>query len=466
MKIRVQVIVESDNGIGEIIQEIAQLERGQLRPEELGLTLAEAKGLLEGLQRTVVEQQIAEYSKQQSSCSFCSKPRSHKGAHTIVFRTIFGKIELSSPRLFHCQCQPQPTRSFSPLAELLVERTAPELLYLEAKFASLVSYGLSMKLFEEVLPIGAEINASTIRNHTLAVAERLESELGDEQAFFIEGCERDWEEMPRPEMPLTVGIDGGYVDSCEQKGNKGGCFEVIVGKSVTAEGESKCFGLVNSYDTKPKRRVFEALKSQGMQMNQQITFLSDGGDTVRELQLYLNPQAEHLLDWFHVSMRLTVMNQMAKGLGPEESESRAEALKQLESIKWYLWHGNVFKALRRIDYLEAYLEGEVITGESSEKLRVTLQEFQTYIENNQQWIPNYDELWRAGETISTAFVESAVNQVLSKRFVKKQQMSWSRRGAHLLLQVRTRVLNEELREKFDEWYPGFNAQSDGQARAA
>jgi len=87
-------------------------------------------------------------------------------------------------------------------------------------------------------------------------------------AFFIEGCERDCEEMPRPDMPLTVGIDGGYVDSCEQKGKKGGRFEVIVGKSMTAEGESKCFGLVDSYDTKPKRRVFEALKSQGMQMNQ------------------------------------------------------------------------------------------------------------------------------------------------------------------------------------------------------
>jgi hypothetical protein len=95
---------------------------------------------------------------------------------------------------------------------------------------------------------------------------------------------------------------------------------------MTAEGESKCFGLVNSFDTKPKRRVFEVLKSQGMQMNQQITFLSDGGDTVRELQLYLNPHAEHLLDWFHVSMRLMAMNQMAKGLGPEESESRENAL--------------------------------------------------------------------------------------------------------------------------------------------
>ena len=150
----------------------------------------QAKVLLEGLQRTVVERQIAEYSKQQSSCPLCDKQRLHKGAHTIVYRTLFGKIELGSPRLFHCQCQPRPTRSFSPLAELLVERTTPELLYLEAKFASLVSYGLSVKLLEEALPIGAEINASTIRNHTLAVAERLESELGDEQAFFIEGCER------------------------------------------------------------------------------------------------------------------------------------------------------------------------------------------------------------------------------------------------------------------------------------
>jgi Uncharacterised protein family (UPF0236) len=203
-----------------------------------------------------------------------------------------------------------------------------------------------------------------------------------------------------------------------------------------------------------------------MQMNQQITFLSDGGETVRELQLYLNPRAEHLLDWFHVTMRLTVMNQMARGLGPEGSASRTSALKQLESIKWYLWHGNVFKALRHIDHLGTDIEDEIITGESAEKLQKALQEFHTYIENNQQWIPNYGERYRAGETISTAFVESAVDQVLSKRFVKKQQMSWSRRGAHLLLQVRTRVLNEELREKFDYWYPGFVGNPEESARAA
>jgi hypothetical protein len=69
---------------------------------------------------------------------------------------------------------------------------------------------------------------------------------------------------------------------------------------------------VQTLDTKPKRRLFEVLKSQGHQMNPQVMFLSDGGDTVRDLQLYLNPQAEHLLDWFHLVMRLTVMQQTAK----------------------------------------------------------------------------------------------------------------------------------------------------------
>src|SRR5262249_23150344 len=186
MKIRVQVIVESDNGAGEIIQDLAQIERGQLRPEELGLTLAEAKGLLEGLQRTIVEQQIAEYSKQQSSCPLCCQLRMHKGARDMVYRTVFGKFELSSPRLFHCPCQSQPTRSFSPLAELLVQRTSPELLYLEAKYASLVSYGLCLKLFEEVLPIGAEINASTIRNHTLPLPTTLATQPTNHPASFID----------------------------------------------------------------------------------------------------------------------------------------------------------------------------------------------------------------------------------------------------------------------------------------
>ena len=60
---------------------------------------------------------------------------------------------------------------------------------------------------------------------------------------------------------------------------------------------------------------------------------------------------------------------------------------------------------------------------------------------------------RHGEPIATGFVESAVNQVVSKRLVKKQQMRWTPTGAHQLLQVRTRVLNKQLRGDFERWHP-------------
>ena len=84
-------------------------------------------------------------------------------------------------------------------------------------------------------------------------------------------------------------------------------------------------------------------------------------------------------------------------------------------------------------------------------------EFETYIRNNEEFIPNLGERYRNGETISTAFVESTVNQVISKRMVKKQQMQWTPRGAHLLLQTRTKVLNNELEAVFRRWYPRFRS---------
>ena len=69
------------------------------------------------------------------------------------------------------------------------------------------------------------------------------------------------------------------------------------------------------------------------------------------------------------------------------------------------------------------------------------------------------------EAIATGFVESAVNQVVSKRFVKKQQMQWTKKGAHLL-QVRTQVLDERLEETFRGWYPDFRPAENRAQMAA
>ena len=85
--------------------------------------------------------------------------------------------------------------------------------------------------------------------------------------FLTLSCAREWAALPPPPPPLTVGIDGGYVRHWEDKKTR---FEVIVGKSMSEGGPSRCFGFVQTYDPKPKRRLFELLKGQGMQMNQQV----------------------------------------------------------------------------------------------------------------------------------------------------------------------------------------------------
>src|SRR5258706_1370102 len=357
MKIKIQITVESDKNQG-VVQEVAHLDRGTLRPETLGMTLAEARAILAGIERTVVEQQAGEFRVQQRTCSHCGHERSCKGRHHIVFRTPFGKLRLESPRLYHCQCESDERTSFSPLAELLQERSSPELLYLETKFAALVSYGLTVELLQEVLPIGQELSTTAIRQRVSQTAQRLEDELGEEHDVFIGGCQRDWDQLPDPAAPLIVGIDGGYVHAKDQQSRAEGWFEVIVGKSMSQDGESsKCFGFVNRYDSKPKRRLFEILKSQGMQMNQAVTFLWGGGDTVRDLQMYLNPQAEHLMDWFHISMRLTVMSQLAKSIETDDQPNlSAEIEKELECLKWNLWYGNVHKALQIVEDLEVALD--------------------------------------------------------------------------------------------------------------
>ena len=100
------------------------------------------------------------------------------------------------------------------------------------------------------------------------------------------------------------------------------------------------------------------------------------------------------------------------------------------------------------------------------RLAKAVREFGGYLAANACAIPNYGERRRAGETISTSFVESAVNQVISKRMVKKQQMRWSPRGAHLLLQIRTRVLNDTLADDYRRWYPDFTHTTDQEPLAA
>ena len=134
------------------------------------------------------------------------------------------------------------------------------------------------------------------------------------------------------------------------------------------------------------------------------------------------------------------------------------AQRELKRIKGYLWNGNHRDALACMDGLANDLddlEDLPTTYPGIKAFHKSVDELRTYVRRNAHTIPNYAERHRYGERVSTAFAESTVNAVVGKRFAKRQQMRWSKRGAHLMLQTRTRVLDDTLRAKFQSWYPGL-----------
>ena len=455
MKFRVQLVVCTEEGQAETQYEVAVLEKDCQRLEQLGLTLAEAKQLLTQLQQHVVAHQATAFVTTRSHCAACGTPLQRKELTTRVLRTLFGTVLLPSPRLYHCRCQTRMTTTFRPLTALLSASTTPELLFLETKWASLISYGMTARVLKDFLPLDETLNATTVQNHTLGVAQRCEEELGEELVVCEDRCPKDGSLSSRLEEPISVGLDGGYVRDWEQKHRH---FEVIVGKSVPANQPAKCFGFVQTYDPEPTQRLGALLQAQGVQDTQPLTFLSDGGETVRNLPGQLHPQAMHLIDWFHLTMRVTILGQYTKGLIRLNQEVGAVIQKKLESVKWLLWHGNVDKALDRLRDFDQCIHHFTDTYPRFPQLKSAVQKFRIYLENNRRFIPNYGRRYRRGETISTAFVESTVNSVISKRFVKRQSMQWTKRGAHLLLQTRVKTLNNELAATFRRWYPDFQVE--------
>lgn len=138
MKVIVQVVTIADDGV-ETRRDVASLERTDLSPATLGLSLEEGKAVLKSLQEVVVEWQLDDHLRRQRTCPTCGRVRRSKGSHAMTLRTVFGSIPVGSPRLRHCRCEPHTTRTFSPLAELLPAHTMPELLFLETKWAALMS---------------------------------------------------------------------------------------------------------------------------------------------------------------------------------------------------------------------------------------------------------------------------------------------------------------------------------------
>lgn len=130
--------------------------------------------------------------------------------------------------------------------------------------------------------------------------------------------------------------------------------------------------------------------------------------------------------------------------------------RDIERAKWCLWHGRWKRCLVKLANTYRWSEAKSIRDAAGiETLRRHLRDLIDYLESNQAALVNYSARRRRGEPISTAFVESAVNEIVSRRMIKKQQMRWNRWTVQPFLDVRTAALNGTLEGAFRRRYPHF-----------
>jgi hypothetical protein len=133
---------------------LAVLDRMDDDLEQLGLTLEEGRELLAAAQSALVSSQAEQWLATEDYCRRCCTPLYHKDSRWVVFRTVFGKVRLQSPRFWSCTCnRSRGTRrhTFSPLSERLPRRITPELEYLQVRWAAHMPYAGATALLKEVL---------------------------------------------------------------------------------------------------------------------------------------------------------------------------------------------------------------------------------------------------------------------------------------------------------------------------
>ena len=169
-------------------------------------------------------------------------------------------------------------------------------------------------------------------------------------------------------------------------------------------------------------------------------------------------------------MRFEHALQAARGLGAGLADTPLadEAARGLERAKWRLWHGRWLGCQRKLAALCRWARRKPVRDVAGiGRLERHVSGLLDYLERNQGALVHYAARRRRGEPISTAFVESAVNEIVAKRMNKKQQIRWNRATVQPFLDVRTAMLNDTLEDAFRHRYPGFHpANDDGTTAAA
>jgi len=420
----------------------------------LGLTLAEAKLLLAGVQREIVAAQVRDHAVRRPECPRCDGACRVKDYRDHAVSTLFGQVTLRLPR-FRCAACGGIEAGVDWPAHC---RSTPELDRLQAYLSALMSYRTAADVLEQMFPVDAGTHHETLRRHTLKAGEALGRCTATQPGTAASA--------------IVVTLDSTFIRSCV---NGERHLEVRVGNVETPSGSRQVFGAVAKSSTDIEALIRRSLDAVGRTGDTALTAFTDGCPGLRRSLADAGVDEPPMLDWFHVAMRLQHLKQIADGLSaddPARVAAKAVIVEEVERLHWRIWNGKAKDAQISIDRIRAvmhHFQGEPDRRRStapSRKLWTALRALDDYLTGQSAWLVNYAERHRVGLRVGTAITEGTANFLVNRRMAKSQQMRWSRRGADLLLQVRCAVYNGTLGSGFGQRFQAANDPHQPAAIAA
>jgi hypothetical protein len=419
-------------------------------PGDIGMSLAEAKTLLSALQWEFVAAQAAEIAEGARQCKRCGARLNIKDWARRSVHTLFGRVLLQSPRLVSCPCEGTASRAISPLKGWLAG-TSQELRYQAARLGSNHSYRQAASVLHELLGVDLSFSYLGIRKAVLEAGSRLDREttIAHEPELPLR--------LGDPPPILTLAFDGGYARRT-RKGKQRN-FEILTG-ACEKEGKIKVFASVLKAPSALRHRLSRFVERMGISPTQPTTLITDGAESLLRLKKLLPIPTRCVLDYFHVAMKVRHVDQCIGKILPyrfSPDGSIFELYDRFNYLRESLWSGRRSKFKRSFSSLVWLLDRireEVPESEPSARMALAhLFDLEAYLQKNASGIISYREWRNAGKRISSSAVEGTVNRLIGRRMCKSQQMCWTKRGAHLLLQVRCAVLNGDLLAGFRRWFP-------------
>src|ERR1700760_2507701 len=410
----------------------------------LGLTLAEGKRLLAGLQQEIVAAQARGHAVRRPDCRSCGAVCHVKDYRDHAVATLFGQVRVRLPRFRCARCGGSEAGHGWPSHC----RSTPELDQLQAHLSALMTYRMAAEVLVQMFPLDAGNTPETLRCHTLTLG----AELRDQAAVQPDATA----------SAIAVTLDATFIRSCEDDERH---LEVRVGNVETASGGRQVFGAVAKADTDIKVLICPSLDAVGRTADTVLTAFTDGCPGLRRILAEAGVTEAPILDWFHIGMRLQHLEQIAGALSaddPGRAAAKAVILAEVDRLHWRLWNGKAGDAQTSIDRIRAvmhHFRGEQGGRKSiapARKLWTALHALDGYLAGQREWLVNYAERHRAGLRVGTAITEGTANFLVNRRMNKSQQMRWSRRGADLLLQVRCAVYNGTLGSGFGQKFQPAN----------